>query len=86
MTRQDASILLLNHAFQDWRDIIPRITLPTLVVSGRVSPIPWKSQEWIARQIKGAQLEIFEEEEGGNHFMFFENPDKFNRIVKEFIG
>jgi pimeloyl-ACP methyl ester carboxylesterase len=86
MTRQDASILLLNHAFQDWRDIIPRITLPTLVVSGRVSPIPWKSQEWIAQQIKGAQLEIFEEEEGGNHFMFFENPDKFNRIVKEFIG
>ena len=86
MTRKDASTLLFNHAFQDWRDIIPRITLPTLVVSGRVSPIPWKSQEWMAGQIKGAKLEIFEEAEGGNHFMFFENPDKFNRIVKEFIG
>ena len=24
--------------------------------------------------------------EGGNHFMFMENPEKFNRIVKEFIG
>jgi pimeloyl-ACP methyl ester carboxylesterase len=48
--------------------------------------VPWKSVEWTARQIKGAQLEIFEEEEGGNHFMFIENPDKFNRIVKEFIG
>ena len=86
MTRKDASTLLFNHAFQDWREIIPRITLPTLVVSGRVSPIPWKSQEWMAGQIKGAKLEIFEEAEGGNHFMFFENPEKFNRIVKEFIG
>ncbi|MBW2430710.1 MAG: alpha/beta hydrolase [Deltaproteobacteria bacterium] len=86
MTRRDASALLFNHAFQDWRDVIPRITLPTLAIGGRVSPIPWKSQDWIAQQIKGAQLEIFEEEEGGSHFMFIENPDKFNRIVKEFIG
>lgn len=86
MTRQDASTLMFNHAFQDWRDLIPRITLPTLVISGRVSPIPWKSQEWVAGQIKGARLEIFEEEEGGNHFMFFENPEKFNRIVTGFIG
>ncbi len=86
MTRQDASTLLLNHAFQDWRDLIPRITLPTLAIGGRVSAIPWKSVEWIARQIQGAQLEIFEEQEGGNHFMFIENPDKFNRIVNEFIG
>ena len=37
-------------------------------------------------QIKGSRTEIFEESEGGNHFMFMENPEKFNRIVKEFIG
>jgi len=29
---------------------------------------------------------FFETEEGGNHFMFMENPEKFNRIVKEFMG
>ena len=77
---------MFNHAFQDWRDVIPRITLPTLAIGGRVSAVPWMSVEWTARQIKGAQLEIFEEEEGGNHFMFIENPDKFNRIIKEFMG
>ena len=86
MPRQAASTLMFNHAFQDWRDVIPRITIPALVVSGRVSPIPWKSQEWIAKQIPGAKLEIFEEAEGGNHFMFMENPEKFNKIVKDFIG
>jgi non-heme chloroperoxidase len=58
----------------------------TFVIGGRVSAGPWKSVDWIARQIKGAKLEIFEEKEGGNHFMFVENPEEFYRIVKEFIG
>jgi pimeloyl-ACP methyl ester carboxylesterase len=30
--------------------------------------------------------ESFEEFEGGNHFMFMENPDKFNRIVRDFMA
>ena len=86
MSRLDSATLMFNHAFQDWRDVIPRITLPTLVVSGRVSVIPWKSQQWVADQIKGAKAEFFEAEEGGNHFMFIENPDRFNKVVKEFMG
>jgi pimeloyl-ACP methyl ester carboxylesterase len=86
LPRQHAATLLYNHCVQDWRDVIPRINIPTLVVGGRVSIIPWKSQEWIHNQIRGSRLEIFEEEEGGNHFMFIEEPQKFNRIVSEFIG
>ena len=86
MPRKDAATLLLNLGCQDWRDIIPRITLPTLVIAGRVSLIPWKSVGWIAKQIPGAQLEIFEENEGGNHFMFLENPTKFNQIVSAFVA
>ena len=86
MPRQYAAALLYNHATQDWRRVIPRITVPTLIVGGRASVVPWKSQEWIKSQIKGSRLEIFEESEGGNHFMFMENPDKFNRIVREFMG
>jgi pimeloyl-ACP methyl ester carboxylesterase len=86
MPRQHAATLLYNHATQDWRDLIPRLELPTLVVGGRVSVVPWRSQEWIAQRIPGARLEIFEEEEGGNHFMFIEAPEKFNDIVAEFVG
>jgi non-heme chloroperoxidase len=86
MPRQYAAALLYNHSTQDWRRVIPRITLPTLVVGGRVSVVPWKSQVWIHNQVRGSRLEIFEETEGGNHFMFMENPDKFNRIVRDFIG
>ena len=81
-----AAALLYNHSTQDWRRVIPRITLPTLVVGGKVSVVPWKSQVWIQKQVRGSKIEIFEESEGGNHFMFMENPDKFNRIVRDFMG
>jgi pimeloyl-ACP methyl ester carboxylesterase len=86
MPRQHAATLLYNHSTQDWRDLIPRIELPTLVVGGRVSVVPWRSQAWVAEQIPGARLEIFEEEEGGNHFMFIEDHEKFNDIVADFVG
>jgi pimeloyl-ACP methyl ester carboxylesterase len=39
---------------------LPLINLPNLIISGRASAIPWKSQEWIHRQIKGSQFEVFE--------------------------
>ena len=86
MPRQHAATLLYNHSTQDWRDLIPRLELPTLVVGGRVSVVPWQSQAWIAEQVPGARLEIFEEEEGGNHFMFIEGHEKFNDIVADFVG
>jgi non-heme chloroperoxidase len=81
-----ARTLMYDHWLNDWRETIPRIRLPTLVVSGRASPIPWKSQEWIHRKIIGSQLVIFEEEEGGKHFMFLENPQRFNRVLIEFLA
>src|SRR5918996_2514476 len=86
MPRQHAATLLYNHSTQDWRDLIPRLDLPTLVVGGRTSVVPWQSQEWVAAQVPGSRLEIFEEEEGGNHFMFIEGHQKFNDIVADFVG
>jgi non-heme chloroperoxidase len=86
MPRDLAGTLAYNHWHMDWRDLIPRINLPTLIVSGRVSIIPWKSQERIHHQIKGSQFEVFEETEGGQHFMFIENPEKFNRTIIKYLG
>ncbi len=86
LPRSHAAALLFNHAAQDWRDVIPRITLPTLIVGGRVSTIDWRSQVWMQKQIPGAALEIFEEEDGGNHFMFMENSARFNALVDAFLA
>jgi pimeloyl-ACP methyl ester carboxylesterase len=86
MPRPFAGTLLYNLFHTDWRDLIPRIKLPALIISGRASNIPWKSQDWIHRQIQGSQFEVFEETEGGKHFMFIENPEKFNRLVMEYLS
>jgi non-heme chloroperoxidase len=86
MPRAYAARLLYDHSTNDWRDVIPRIDIPTLVVGGKASLVGWRSQVWVGSQIRGARVEIFEEAEGGNHFTFMENPEKFNRIVKEFMG
>lgn len=50
--------LLFNHAMIDRRRTIPLIDVSTLVVGGKARLVPWKSQVWIADQIKGAGLEI----------------------------
>lgn len=81
-----AAALLLDHATQDWRDLIPRIDVPTLVVGGRASHVDPLSQEWIAGQIRASRLEIIAAEERGSHFPFLENPPLFNRLVGDFLG
>jgi len=84
--RKPAADLLVDHCVQDWRDTIVRINVPTLVVGAKGSFFNPKSQEWIASKIPGAKLEIFEVEEGGSHFMFMENPQKFNKIALNFLA
>jgi len=86
MPRQHAATLLYDHSTTDWRDTIPRLDRPSLVVGGRVSVVPWKSQVWINQNVAGSRLEIFEENEGGNHFMFIEAYQKFNDILADFIA
>jgi pimeloyl-ACP methyl ester carboxylesterase len=84
--RGPAAKLLVDHCCQDWRDVIPTIDVPTVVFGGTKSFFNPRSQQWIASQIRGAKTHIYEEAEGGSHFMFMENPDKFNRQVLEFLG
>ncbi|UKZ52332.1 hypothetical protein TrVGV298_006107 [Trichoderma virens] len=85
MKLEDAAALLVNHAAQDWRDVLPTITVPTLVVGAEGSVMGGECSRWIASQIPGSRVEIFEEDEGGSHFMFWENDAKFNTIVEEFL-
>ena len=86
MPRMAAAALLQDTTTADWRDLIPRIDIPTLIIAGRASIVPFESQEWIQEQIPGARLVGFAAEEGGSHFMFWENPEKFNRVVAELLG
>ncbi len=84
--RPYAARLLFDHATNDWRDMLSTIDIPALIVGGKTSLVGWRSQEWMGTQIPNSRVEIFEDAEGGNHFMFMENPEKFNRLVREFMG
>lgn len=86
-----AARLLVDHCSQDWRDVIehviPKLGKPVLVIGGALNTIfPVEAAQWIATKIPGARLEVFSADEGGSHFMFVENPEKFNAVLKSFIG
>ena len=85
LPRRHAATLLFNHSVQDWRDTISSIKLPVLIISGEESVVPPDSQRWIQSQIEGSRLEIFASNQGGHHFSFLENPEKFNFILRQFI-
>ncbi|MDR1315442.1 MAG: alpha/beta hydrolase [Spirochaetales bacterium] len=86
MPQDYAAKLLYNNWIGDWSDIIPRISVPTLLIGGRGSSTPWKTLVWQNRVISGSRLEIFEESEGGSHFIFVENPGKYLKVVRDFLG
>ncbi|MFN4143273.1 alpha/beta fold hydrolase [Aestuariivirga sp.] len=86
MPRMAAADLLFDHCLNDWRDVITATRLPALVIGGRKSIFSAESQEWIAAVNPNARASIYEEDEGGGHFMFFENPRRFNAEVSAFLS
>lgn len=85
MSHKNAATLLVDHSFGDWRDFLPSINVHTLVIAGEVSIILHTGVEWVATQIPNAKQYTFSAEEKGRHFMFWENPDRFNSAVKSFV-
>lgn len=83
--RAQAAAIMYQLATSDWIHFIPRISLPTLIVAGRAGLISYDSQVWLTEQLPNAVLKTIEEDIGGKHYIFFENPKIFNNIVKEFI-
>jgi pimeloyl-ACP methyl ester carboxylesterase len=81
-----AAALFYNHAQQDWRDLIPRITLPTLVIAGAASILPLATSLWVTDHIPGAQLKIIDKDDRGSHFAYLENPTHVNTLLDDFIG
>jgi len=86
MSDAHAATLLLDHSFRDWRDVFPRITVPTLALAGALSIVPPTGMEWLAAQIPGARQYTFTAAEKGSHFVFWENPERFNSVVQDFLS
>jgi pimeloyl-ACP methyl ester carboxylesterase len=77
-----AGRLFYNHMVTDWSDVLPRINLPALVISGTKSFFNPDLVKATAELLPNASVESFPET---GHLMFFEEAERFNRIVTEFI-
>jgi proline iminopeptidase len=67
----------------DLRPQLHKITVPTLVIVGRHDFITNVAMaEEMVKNIPHAKLEIFED---SGHFAFVEEPEKFYRVIKEFV-
>lgn len=68
---------------EDLRKDLNKINKLTLIISGTQDPIcPVQSLEFLNQQIKSSKAELF-----GNcgHMPFLTQPQKFNKLVKEFL-
>ncbi len=75
--------IMRDHTNLDWRDFIPNIKLPTLVLCARHSNVfDWHGSAWVGENIEGAKIEFFE---NSGHMLFWDEPEKFNNVVKEFV-
>ena len=77
-TNETRALLWFDECTYDWRDLIPTISRPTLVVHGLGSMIPIESQQWIADAVQRGHFATIPATEGGSHFAFWENPDRFS--------
>ena len=68
----------------DYTEQLNRITLPTLIIAGEKDPgAPVAAAEVIHQAVKGSRLEVIPD---CLHQAPIEAPDRFNRIVDDFIG
>jgi non-heme chloroperoxidase len=75
-----AMLLELMH---DYRDVLPGIDVPTLVCAG--ADEKWRSTasvEYAAELIPNARFELFED---SGHCLTIEEPEKFNRVMSDFV-
>lgn len=82
--RRYAADLIFDVATHDWRALIPRIDLATLVVAGDSVNVPIASQQWIRDRITGSRFARVEGLSGGTHFPHWENPAAFNAALTAF--
>ena len=68
----------------DMWPVLPSLTMPTLVLTGRYDINVAPSTAWkIHKAIPKSRWEVFEK---SGHLPYFEEPEKFVRVVGEFLG
>jgi len=77
-------MLNADLAKYDMWPVLPSLAMPTLVITGRYDINVAPSTAWkIHKAIAGSRWEVFEK---SGHLPYFEEPEKFVRVVEDFLG
>ncbi|ANK62873.1 alpha/beta fold hydrolase [Loigolactobacillus backii] len=74
--------LFYNHMVNNWSDVIKTITIPSLVISGKKSFFNWKLVKQVSDELPKGQFESFA---NVGHMLFYEEADRFNKLVTNFV-
>jgi non-heme chloroperoxidase len=78
------SVILVNQTLQDYRDLIPRFTVPHLLVWGRDEKVgKLAAADWLHRELPSSELHVFAE---SGHCPMWEEPEKFNALLTDWIA
>ncbi|WP_243231022.1 alpha/beta fold hydrolase [Microbacterium sp. CIAB417] len=83
--RHAAVPLLFDHGAQDWRDVLPRIDVPALVIGCDGSHVAPDSQRHVAALLPNGHVHVFTRDVASSHFPFLQNPDAFSKVVAGFL-
>jgi pimeloyl-ACP methyl ester carboxylesterase len=76
--------IMADHTRYDWRDLLPDIDLPSLVLVARKDTVfQWQGPTHVGEAIPGAETVFFEE---SSHALFVDEPEKFNETVRRFAA
>ena len=82
-TKRVNAALNADLAQYDMWPLLPALRMPTLVITGRYDINVAPSTAWkIHKAIPGSRWEVFE---SSGHLPYFEEPEKFVRVVEEFL-
>jgi pimeloyl-ACP methyl ester carboxylesterase len=75
--------IMADHTVQDWRDLLPRLDLPALVLVARQDKVfPWQGPAWVGEHMEQAETVFFED---SGHMLFRDEPEKFNAALAKFL-
>ncbi|MCX5618880.1 alpha/beta fold hydrolase [Bombella pollinis] len=78
-----ASLMMADHTTQDWRDVLPHLSLPSLMmIAGKDKVLPAAGPRWVAEHMPHCQAVEFEE---SSHMVFLDETEKFNHTVLTFM-
>ncbi|MDQ1199755.1 non-heme chloroperoxidase [Rhodococcus sp. SORGH_AS303] len=76
--------VMADHTHHDWRDLLPALDLPSLVMVGKHDKaFPWEAAQYVGDTIPGARTVVFE---NSSHALFLDEPRKFEDEVLGFLA